>query len=78
MKRMTSVTSHHHQDQSGDVDDIYEGLEELEDLAARFAAGEFDELRSQLMDALLDNMPPGYSIDEEGRLITPDSRIRPA
>ena len=78
MKRMTSVTSHHQQDQSENLDGIYDGLEELEDLAARFAAGEFDELRSQRMDALLDNMPPGYSIDDEGRLITPDSRIRPA
>ena len=78
MKGMTSVTSHHQQDQSEDLDGIYEGLEELEELAARFAAGEFDELRNQRMDALLDNMPPGYSIDDEGRLITPDSRIRPA
>lgn len=78
MKRMSPVNSHHQQDQSGDLDGIYEGLEELEDLAARFAAGEFDDLRSQLMDNLLDNMPPGYSIDDEGRLITPDSRIRPA
>ena len=78
MKRMTSATSHHQQDQSGDLDGIYDGLEELEDLAARFAAGEFDGLRRQLMNSLLDNMPPGYSIDDEGRLITPDSRIRPA
>lgn len=55
---MTSVTAHHQQDQSGDLDGIYEGLEELEELAARFAAGEFDDLRHHLMDALLDNMPP--------------------
>ena len=78
MKRMTSVTSHNQQDRPGDLDGIYEGLGELEELSARFAAGEFDELRHQLMDALLDNMPPSYSIDDEGRLITPDSRIRPA
>lgn len=78
MKRMKSVTSHHHPDQSGELDSIYEGLDELEELAARFAAGEFDDLRSQRMDALLDNLPPGYSFDEEGGLITPNSRIHPA
>lgn len=75
--RMKSVTSHH-QDQPGELDGIYEGLEALEELAARFAVGEFDDLRSQRMDALLDNLPPGYGFDEEGGLITPNSRIRPA
>jgi len=74
--RMKSVTSHH-QDQPGKLDGLYEGLEALEELAARFAAGEFDDLRSQRMDALLDNLPPGYSFDEEGGLITPKSRIGP-
>ena len=37
-----------------------------------------DDLRSQRMDALLDNLPPGYSFDEEGGVVTPKSHIRPA
>ena len=68
---MTSVIRQSERSRPHEADDIYEGIEELEQLAGRFADGEFDDLRAERMDALLDNMPDGYRFDDNGRLINP-------